>query len=574
LSYLVLARKYRPQTFDSVIGQEHVVKVLKNSILRNRVAHAYLFTGPRGVGKTSLARIFAKALNCVKGPTDSPCLACTNCEEIGQGISLAVREIDGASHNSVDNARELIESTRTSSPPGSLYKVYIIDEVHMLSTSAFNALLKVVEEPPPHTCFLFATTDPQKIPDTILSRVQRHDLRSVQTKRIEESLREMVREEGLCVSDGALSLLARNADGSLRDAHSLLERTLSFSNGEVSVEQVSHLVGTVDFSLLLKLLEAIIDRIPDEALRVVDEVFSRSVENALFLREFIEVWRVLLGVKVGGEKMVAILGGAESFASEYLRLSSLLSAKELEALSSHVLEESDRAIRSFHPRFAIEAMVVRLASREPVVVIQELLSKLSGSDTKNVTRSFNSGSTATSREVASSENLLPSPSMKVNSLSSSSCKVDSSTLDTLSMNHEIVSSEESRKPFDWYDFINSSSSIFPPFLLDSLKRLSPELLPRNILRLQGPRFVVTFVDTPEQRAKINEALKHFYPHNEFRMEFVEGDEGGRLSSIIEIERKKKVEKDENRNKLLDDNPTVQALKKVLPGSRIERKLLD
>ncbi|MCB0310377.1 MAG: DNA polymerase III subunit gamma/tau, partial [Bdellovibrionales bacterium] len=197
MSYLVFARKYRPDSFATVSGQEHVTQTLSNAIKRDCVAHAYVFSGPRCVGKTSIARIFAKALNCENGPTATPCLECQNCKEISQGTSLAVREIDGASHNSVDNVRELIDSFRSLPAPGTRYKVYIIDEVHMLSLSAFNALLKSLEEPPPHTVFILATTEPHKIPDTVMSRCQRHDFRSLSLESIQSRLADIAEKESL-----------------------------------------------------------------------------------------------------------------------------------------------------------------------------------------------------------------------------------------------------------------------------------------------------------------------------------------------------------------------------------------
>ncbi|MCB0337324.1 MAG: DNA polymerase III subunit gamma/tau, partial [Bdellovibrionales bacterium] len=199
MSYLVIARKYRPGTFEAVLGQEHVTRTLANSIKRDRIAHAYVFAGPRGVGKTSSARVLAKALNCEHGPTDSPCGECAPCKDIAEGRCLAVREIDGASHNSVDNVRELIDSFRSLPPPGCRYKVYIIDEVHMLSTSAFNALLKSLEEPPPHTVFILATTELHKIPETVLSRCQRHDFRPMSIQAIEGNLRAVAEAEQISI---------------------------------------------------------------------------------------------------------------------------------------------------------------------------------------------------------------------------------------------------------------------------------------------------------------------------------------------------------------------------------------
>ena len=213
MSYLVLARKYRPAGFNSVSGQEHVTRTLSNAIKLDKVVHAFLFTGPRGVGKTSVSRILSKALNCQNPHETEPCQECASCKEIGQGNSLAVREIDGASHNSVDNVRELVDSFKTLPPPGYKYKVYIIDEVHMLSISAFNALLKSLEEPPPNTVFILATTEVHKIPDTVISRCQRHDFRALAIGSIEARLKEICQFEGIEAEQEAITLVARLSDG-------------------------------------------------------------------------------------------------------------------------------------------------------------------------------------------------------------------------------------------------------------------------------------------------------------------------------------------------------------------------
>src|SRR6478735_1482243 len=217
MSYLVLARKYRPQTFDEIVGQEHVTQTLTNAIATGRLHHAFLFTGARGVGKTTAARILAKALSCVNAPTPTPCNECDACKEITQGSSVDVQEIDAASNNGVDNIRELRESIRYA-PVRGKKKVYILDEVHMLSSGAWNALLKTLEEPPPHAVFVFATTDPHKLPATILSRVQRYNFKLVSVRRIAEHLAGVLGKEGLTTEPAALTLLARESGGSVRDA--------------------------------------------------------------------------------------------------------------------------------------------------------------------------------------------------------------------------------------------------------------------------------------------------------------------------------------------------------------------
>jgi DNA polymerase-3 subunit gamma/tau len=250
MSYKVLALKYRPQTFEDVVGQKPITQALQNAIATKRVAHAYLFAGSRGVGKTSVARILAKALNCQEGPTPHPCGHCSFCQEIKDGISVDVLEIDGASNRGINEIRELRENVKYL-PSKNKYKIYIIDEVHMLTTEAFNALLKTLEEPPPHVIFVFATTEPHKIPLTILSRCQRYDFKRIPSSSILDQLKKIASEEGMEVSDPGLHLIARQAQGSMRDAQSLLDQVFSFSGPKISEEEVIEAWGssTAKFSM-------------------------------------------------------------------------------------------------------------------------------------------------------------------------------------------------------------------------------------------------------------------------------------------------------------------------------------
>ncbi len=234
MSYQVLARKWRPQTFDEVVGQEHVTRTLKNALEMGRVAHAFLFSGPRGVGKTSVARILAKALNCVQGPTPTPCNQCQACQEITQGHSLDVLEIDGASNRGIDEVRELRENIKYLPAHGG-YKVFIIDEVHMLTKEAFNALLKTLEEPPAHAIFILATTEAHKVPVTILSRCQRYDFKRLSTAAIQEHLAQMAAREGWSIAPAGLQLIAQESEGGMRDAQGLLDQVITFGGPNVSV---------------------------------------------------------------------------------------------------------------------------------------------------------------------------------------------------------------------------------------------------------------------------------------------------------------------------------------------------
>ncbi|MGD8717099.1 MAG: DNA polymerase III subunit gamma/tau, partial [Desulfobacterales bacterium] len=252
MSYLVLARKYRPQTFDQVVEQTHITQTLSNAISSGRVAHAILFSGPRGTGKTTVARILAKALNCKEAPTPVPCNDCRSCVEITTGHAVDVFEIDGASNNSVDQIRDLRDNIKYM-PAHSPYKIYIIDEVHMLSMAAFNALLKTLEEPPPHVMFMFATTEPHKIPITILSRCQRHDFRRISLNSIEKQMASICQQESYAIAEESLGLIAQEASGSMRDALSLLDQVLSCSQGAIDHQQVTDILGVVDRKIIFSL---------------------------------------------------------------------------------------------------------------------------------------------------------------------------------------------------------------------------------------------------------------------------------------------------------------------------------
>jgi DNA polymerase-3 subunit gamma/tau len=382
VSYLVLARKWRPQTFGDLIGQGHVSQTLQNAIESGRVAHAFLFTGARGVGKTSSARILAKALNCEQGPTTEPCNVCPACTEITAGNAVDVFEIDGASNTSVDDVRELRENIKYL-PSRCRYKIFIIDEVHMLSTSAFNALLKTLEEPPPHVKFIFATTEPHKVPITILSRCQRFDFKRIPLQMIVARLRYIVDQENVAISDAALVMVARKGDGSMRDSLSTLDQVLAFCGDQVRDEDVITLLGVVDLRLLHDAARAVFGRDCRAALDVVRQVDAVGYSMRHFCQELIDHFRNLTVLKAVGDTA----GLMDLAAGELAEIETMAAAVELADLQRHVAillkAESDMAHATF-PRLLLEMTLLRMATLAPVVPVDEILERLRRLEGKSV----------------------------------------------------------------------------------------------------------------------------------------------------------------------------------------------
>lgn len=373
-SYEVLARKYRPQTFSELTGQEHVSRTLQNAIDSGRVAHAFLFTGARGVGKTSTARILAKTLNCEKGVTHEPCNVCPLCIEITKGTSTDVFEIDGASNNGVEDVRELRDSIKYL-PSHSRYKIIIIDEVHMLSTSAFNALLKTLEEPPEHVKFIFATTEPHKLPVTILSRCQRFDFKRVPVARIITRLREIADKENVIISDSALALIARKGDGSMRDSLTAFDQVLAFCDSTVSDEDVATLIGAVDPQLLADISAAVFSGDPQAVLAGIKRVDAVGYNMRQFCQDLIEHFRNLLVIR-SVKKPEEILDLADAELEELRRQAAKFSAQDIQRrLTLLIRADGEMAYASFQ-RLILEMALLKAALLVPVIPINDLLEKL------------------------------------------------------------------------------------------------------------------------------------------------------------------------------------------------------
>jgi DNA polymerase-3 subunit gamma/tau len=371
---MVLARKWRPQQFDDLIGQEHVSQTLKNAINADRVHHAFLFTGARGVGKTSAARIFAKALNCVDGPTVTPCGVCSSCAEITAGRGIDVFEIDGASNTGVDDIRELRENIRYL-PSSSRYKLFIIDEVHMLSTSAFNALLKTLEEPPPHAKFIFATTEPHKIPITILSRCQRFDFRKISTGKVAARLQEIAAEEKISISDIGVTMIAKAGGGSMRDSLSTFDQIIAFCGEQIEDAVLQNLLGMVDHRLLVNLFEAILEGDAGRGLGILQRVDEQGIAFRQFCQQLIEMVRAILFIAVV-EDPEALLDLSPAELNDLRQVAKKTDLNRLQWILTLLMQTETQITHASYPRLCLEMALVKIARLPQGVDVSTLIHKL------------------------------------------------------------------------------------------------------------------------------------------------------------------------------------------------------
>jgi DNA polymerase-3 subunit gamma/tau len=374
MSYLVLARKWRPQSFEEVIGQRHITKTLQNAITSDRVAHAFLFAGARGVGKTSMARILAKALNCQEGPKPIPCNECDNCREISSGTSMDVLEIDGASNRGINEIRELRENVKYT-PAKSTFKIFIIDEVHMLTQEAFNALLKTLEEPPPRVIFIFATTQPHKIPLTILSRCQRFDFKRIPVEETLQRLKEIVSQEGVEVSDKGLLFMARESKGSLRDAQSLLDQAIAFAGKKIRDEDVREVLGVIDSAMLLEISSAIAGGDTGKCLDIINNIHTYGHDMGRLCRELQEHFRDLMVVKIGGDpSQLTDLQGKEI--DDLVAQAEKFSLEQIHRLFNILLKSEEEISRSSFPKVIMEVALVKMATLGQLVPLDQIMDRL------------------------------------------------------------------------------------------------------------------------------------------------------------------------------------------------------
>lgn len=381
MSHQAIYRKFRPKIFDDVLGQEHVTRTLKNQIMSHNIAHAYLFSGIRGTGKTSTAKIFARAVNCLNNHEGNPCNECEICISILDETNMDVIEMDAASNNGVDDIRELRDKVMFL-PVKSKYKVYIIDEVHMLSKGAFNALLKTLEEPPEHLLFILATTEPQKIPPTILSRCQRFDLKRINADIIVENMKKICNELEIKYEEKALKLIAANSEGAMRDAQSILDRCISF-NSQVDYDTVINLLGTVNYQVVLEAVEAIVDKNIVKAMSLVDNILNSGKEITFFLDELIICFRNMLIMKTtnSSDNLMRI---SEDETNEIIELNKKISVEEIVKIIEELSIAQSECKKALNPRVLLETKLIKMLHNVHYVNLDELVKRI-----KNIENTLN-----------------------------------------------------------------------------------------------------------------------------------------------------------------------------------------
>ncbi len=550
MSYEVLARKYRPQTFAELTGQEHVSRTLQNAIETGRVAHAFLFTGARGVGKTSAARILAKALDCEHGPAAEPCNACPLCKEITEGNSTDVFEIDGASNTGVDDIRELRDNSRYL-PSHSRYKIYIIDEVHMLSTNAFNALLKTLEEPPPHVKFVFATTEPHKLPVTILSRCQRFDFKRVPLVKIVKRLREIAESESIRISDDALALIARKGDGSMRDSITCFDQVLAFCGNTVQYEDVATLVGVVDRRLLSEISSAVFSGDTQVAIEGIKRVDSFGYNIRQFTQELISHFRNLLIVSAL-PKPAEILDLAEAELDELRLQAAEQSISDIQRRLTLLIKAESEMSHATFPRLLLEIVLLKMATLQPVIPVNHLLDRISQLEAD--APAFKETAPARFSEPTPAKTLIPEKALA----------------------DEKPSEPEQGAGGSWEQFVLFCLKQ-KPALGALMEHGSPVVFSPDRVEIGFPEgsYFLTSMQDSDNKQDLGQLLSRFTGHSTaLKISSVSNSESG--GSPVSMAEKKKLEAElrkESIHREVNEHPVVQEALRILDGEIIEIKEL-
>jgi DNA polymerase III subunit gamma/tau len=542
VSYQVIARKFRPQVFGGVIGQNHVTQTLQNSLKNNRLPHALLFTGPRGTGKTSSARILAKALRCPNSVDFNPCGTCDSCVEIAEGRSVNVIEIDGASNNGVDAIREL-RDTVSYMPTSGKYKIYIIDEVHMLSTSAFNALLKTLEEPPAHVIFIMATTEVHKIPQTILSRCQRFDFRRISTRQIVEHLKTICASEKVDFEEEALWTIARQGDGSMRDAQTLLDQVISFANGKLTAFGVADILGLTDRTLLLATLKSLVDGDTLAMIEILKKLNFSGTYPELFARELLESIRTLTLVKVAGAKL-EILDRPDSEINSMVSMSTHVSEESLQFLFDMAFKTAGDVAKSSDPQIVLEMGLLRMVQAPKLVDLKKLLS----GQAMALPASHPAKSSATTAKTIP---LAGNPAPQ-------------SITQTSTVPQKFLKAKSPAEK--WLLFVNSIRSRDAIFAakVENFLFVSEE---NRILKLSISAKHMFLADTlkePESRLKLQSFLDSLWGED-YTFQVVAAQKAEAAESAQKMAQKKAAVDEKNVEEQLKNHPSVQAAQKVFKG---------
>lgn len=408
MSYIVFARKWRPQSFDEIVGQDHITTTLKNAIKQDRVAHAYLFCGPRGTGKTTTARILAKALNCEKGPTPSPCNKCVSCREIAGSRSIDIIEIDGASNRGIDEIRNLRENIRFSPQQGK-FKIYIIDEVHMLTAEAFNALLKTLEEPPAHVKFIFATTAAHKVIPTILSRCQRFNFRRLSSQDISDKMKDIAKKEKIKIEEQALVSIIRQASGSMRDAESLLDQLAAYCRNKITAKDANSVLGLIEQEKLYRFARHVIAKDTASAIRFINRIVDEGADPNQFVISLIEYFRNAMLIKEGRDLEPLL----ELTKDEIARISGqieTLSKEDILYILYSIINAAKNMRWSSMPRVSLELLAVKLSTKDSMVSLGDIIQRLNSLEKKNPGLINSRPSTARADAVPEKkEDITPAP---------------------------------------------------------------------------------------------------------------------------------------------------------------------